>query len=384
MTVSRTYLDYNATAPLRVEAREAMLAALELAGNPSSVHAEGRRARAVIEAARADVATLVGARPADVVFTSGASEANATVLAGGWDLIFLSALEHDSVRAAAKKSGAAIVDVPVTRDGVFDVTAFVDQALTRCDAFKLTSGRATCRALVSIQLANNETGIIQPVADVAAFANAHGISVHCDAVQAPGRLAINCADLAVDYLTISAHKMGGPKGVGALVIVDGATLPALIAGGGQERGRRAGTENVAAIAGFGSVARLALSDLANVTQVRDLRDRLEAGVARLTPEAVVIGHNVPRLANTSCVALPGVGAETSVIRLDLAGVAVSAGAACSSGKVGQSAALTAMGLDTGLANAAIRVSVGYATTDRHVDAFLAAWNSLATVRSRAA
>ena len=384
MTIGRTYLDYNATAPLRAEARAAMLAALDLAGNPSSVHAEGRRARAVIEAARTNVAALVGAPAADVVFTSGASEANATALAGGWDLIFLSALEHDSVRAAAKKFGAAVVDVPVTRDGHFDVTAFVDSALTRCDAFKLASGRNTCRALVSIQLANNETGIIQPVADVATFASAHGISVHCDAVQAPGRLAIACNDLAVDYLTISAHKFGGPKGAGALVIVDGAPLPALISGGGQERGRRAGTENIAAIAGFGAAARLALADLADIARVRDLRDRLEAGMAHLTPQAVVIGQNVPRLANTSCVALPSISAETSVIRLDLAGLAVSAGAACSSGKVGQSAGLKAMGLAAGLAGSAIRISVGYSTTDGHVDAFLAAWKNLAAAHQRAA
>jgi cysteine desulfurase len=377
MSARRTYLDHNASAPLRPEARAAMLSVLELVGNPSSVHAEGRKARAVIEQARLDVAALVGARTADVVFTSGASEANANVLAGGWDTIFLSALEHDSVRASAKASGARVIEVPVYADGAFDAGAFADCVLVSDVAgFGLT--------LVSLQHANNETGVLQPVAEVAAFARSHGFSVHCDAVQAPGRVAVDCTALGVDYLTISAHKLGGPKGAGALVIVDGAPLKPLIAGGGQERGRRAGTENIAAIAGFGAAASCASAELKSIERVRSLRDALEAGIAASTPEAVIAGRDAPRLANTTCVALAGLTAETAVIRLDLAGVSVSAGAACSSGKVGASAALTAMGLAPELARTAIRVSLGHTSTDDDVAAFLAAWKTIAIAQRRAA
>ncbi len=377
MSGRRTYLDYNASAPLRVEARAAMLSVLELVGNPSSVHAEGRKARAVIEQARLDVAALAGARAADVVFTSGGSEANATVLAGGWQTIVLSALEHDSVRASAKVGGARVIEVPVCADGIFDAGAFADRVLAADIA-------GFGRTLVSLQLANNETGVIQPVAEVAAFARAHGFSVHCDAVQAPGRMAVDCAALGADYLTVSAHKLGGPKGAGALVIVAGAPLKPLVAGGGQERGRRAGTENIAAIAGFGAAARSARDDLRTIARVRALRDRLEAGIAASTPAAVIIGRDAPRLPNTTCVAIAGLTAETAVIRLDLAGVSVSAGAACSSGKVGASAALTAMGLKPELARSAIRLSLGHQTADDDVAAFLAAWTTLTSAHQRAA
>jgi cysteine desulfurase len=377
MTARRTYLDYNASAPLRVEARAAMLSALELVGNPSSVHEEGRKARVVIEQARVEVAKLVNARPADVVFTSGASEANATVPAGRWDTILLSALEHDSVRASARASGARLIDVPVDQDGKFDAAAF--ESMVRA-----SDGAARGRTLVSLQLANNETGVIQAVAEVAAFARNHSIRIHCDAVQAPGRILIDCATLGIDYLTLSGHKLGGPKGIGALIVVDGAPLPTLIAGGGQERGRRAGTENIAAIAGFGAAAAAARRDLEAVDRIGALRDRLESGLSDLTPGAAIVGHTVQRLANTTCVALGGLTAETAVIRLDLAGVAVSAGAACSSGKVGASAALTAMGLAPELARAAVRVSLGYGTTETDITAFLAAWKLLTLARERAA
>ena len=377
MTARRTYLDYNASAPLRAEARAAMVAALDLVGNPSSVHAEGRRARATVEAARSAVAGLIGARAADVVFTSGATEANATVVGGGWDTIFLSALEHDSVRSPARKSKARVISVPVSSDGVFNVGAFADLVLTQ----NIT---ALGRTLVCVQLANNETGVLQPVQAVAAFAKAHGISVHCDAVQAPGRIAVDCTDLGVDYLAVSAHKLGGPKGVGALVCVDGAPLPALIAGGGQERGRRSGTENIAAISGFGAAASAAGRDLRTFATVRVLRDRLEAEVAALTPAAHIMGVAANRIGNTSCLALAGLTAEALVIRLDLAGVAVSAGAACSSGKVGESAALAAMGLAPDVVRSAIRISLGMGTTAEDVDVFLAAWATVAAAQSLAA
>jgi cysteine desulfurase len=372
MTARRTYLDYNATAPLRSEARAAMIAALDLVGNASSVHAEGRKARSVIEAARGAVATLVGARPADVVFTSGASEANATVIAGGWDTIFLSGLEHDSVRTAAQKSGASLIELPLTADGLLHI-----------EAFDVLTTPAAARGLVCLQLANNETGVIQPVAAAAAIARARGLRVHCDAVQAAGRIPVDCSALGVDFLTLSAHKLGGPKGAGALVIFDGAPLPALIPGG-QERGRRAGTENIAGLAGFGAAAALAQQDLAGIDRVRAQRDRLEAGIANATPYAIVIGNAVPRLPNTACVALAGFAAETAVIRLDLAGIAISAGAACSSGKVGQSAALLAQGLAPDLARAAIRISLGHDTTDDDIAAFLAAWKHHAAAIPRAA
>lgn len=377
MTVGRTYLDYNATAPLRPEARAAMLAALDLVGNPSSVHAEGRRARAVIEAARTKVAKLAGAAAADVVFTSGATEANATVLAAKWDTIFLSALEHDSVRDASKRSGARLVEVPLNADGQFSRAKF--EALVvrhKVDGIG--------RALVSLQLANNETGALQPVPEVGVIARLHGVRLHCDAVQAPGRIPVNATALGVDYLTLSAHKIGGPKGVGTLVIVDGAPLPALIAGGGQERGRRSGTENVAGIAGFGAAAEVALEDLLTVGRIETLRNALEQGIREITPHAAVLCQGAPRLPNTSCVALPGMAAETTVIRMDLAGVAVSAGAACSSGKIGHSAALEAMGLTRDLARTAIRFSLGYATTREDIDAFLAAWKMQTAAQSRAA
>lgn len=373
MSKPRTYLDYNASAPLRPEARAAMLSALDCFANPSSVHASGRQARAIVETARIAVAELVGAWPADVIFTSGASEANATVLAGRWDTIYLSALEHDSVRAAAKARGVRVVEVPVTAAGMFDVGAFATLA-----------SDAPAASIVCLQRANNETGVVQPVAEAAAVARQHGIRVHCDAVQAPGRIAVDCSDLGVDYLTVSAHKLGGPKGVGALVAVDGAALPALVAGGGQERGRRAGTENVAGIAGFGAAARVASAAEADALRIAALRDRLERDVAAITPGVVVVGQGSPRIGNTSCVALAGLAADATVIRMDLAGVEISAGAACSSGKVGQSATLAAMGLPADLASAAIRVSFGSSSMDADIDAFLAAWTTIAASARRAA
>jgi len=373
MSLPRTYLDWNATAPLRPEARAAWVAALDLVGNPSSPHAEGRRVRAVVEDAREEVAALVGARSAEVVFTSGGTEANNAILAGGWDAIFLTGLEHDSVRAPARNSKARVVELPVGASGVVRSAVLDGHA-------QPMRGR---RALVSLQMANNETGVLQPVARVAAMAKAHGLSIHTDAVQAAGRIAVDFGTLGVDFLSLSAHKLGGPKGVGALVIRESASLPAYIAGGGQERRRRAGTENVPAIAGFGAAARAAGRDLAAMHRVRVLRDRLEAGIRALTPAAVVVGAEAERLPNTTNVALPGTSAETLVIALDLAGVAVSAGAACSSGKVGTSHVLEAMGLEPGLARAAIRVSLGWGSTERDVAAFLEAWSHVAARRERA-
>jgi cysteine desulfurase len=368
MNAERTYLDWNATAPLRPEAREACIAALDVVGNPSSPHAHGRRARAIVEDAREQVAALVGTRPAEVVFTSGGTEANNAVLAAGWDTIVLSGIEHDSVRAPARAGKARIIEVPVARNGMVRVDVAI------------TAGASASRSLMSLQVANNETGVIQPVAEAAAAAKAQGFLIHTDAVQAAGRIPVDLRALGVDYLTLSAHKLGGPKGIGALVMHERASLPALISGGGQERRRRAGTENVTAIAGFGAAAEAALRDLARMKQVSALRDRLEDQVRAVTPDAVVIGADAARLPNTANIALAGMSAETLVIALDLAGVAVSAGAACSSGKVGTSHVLEAMGLEQTVARAAIRVSLGWSSTERDVAAFVEAWGRVAARR----
>jgi cysteine desulfurase len=373
MSGERTYLDWNATAPLRPEARAALVAALDLVGNASSPHAEGRRVRAIVEDAREEVAALVGAKSADVVFTSGGTEANNAVLAGGWDTIVLAGVEHDSVLAPAREMSrggwARLLELPVDRNGVLHVAtlAGVPEA----------SGS---RALLSLQLANNETGVIQPVAGVAAAAKSKGLWVHTDAVQAAGRIAVDFRTLGVDFLSLSAHKLGGPKGIGALVMRRNTILPAFIAGGGQERRRRAGTENVAAIAGFGAAARAAGRECAATDRIRALRDQLEAEIRLIAPAAVAIGAEAERLPNTTSIALPGTSAETLVIALDLAGVAVSAGAACSSGKVGASHVLEAMGLEPSLGRAAIRVSLGWGSTERDVAAFVDAWSHVAARR----
>jgi cysteine desulfurase len=367
MRSGRTYLDWNATAPLRADVRASMLAALDVTGNPSSPHAEGRRARALIEDAREAVAALVGARPDGVVFTSGATEANNTVLAADWDTILLSPTEHDSVLAPARASAARLVEVPVDGDG-----RVCSERLAACLEELATQAKGA-RALFSLQIANNETGVLQPLSRLAGVARRHGLSVHSDAVQGVGRVPISIGALDVDYLSLSAHKIGGPKGIGALVLREGAPLRALLGGGGQERGRRAGTENVAAIAGFGAAASAAAAEVAEIDRVRRLRDALEREVRALAPEAVILGCGADRLANTSCLAVPGTRAETLVIALDLAGIAVSAGAACSSGKVGASHVLRAMGLSPEIAAAAIRVSLGPANTQRDIARFLAAW-----------
>jgi cysteine desulfurase len=368
MRATRTYLDWNATAPLRPEARAAVLAALDVVGNPFSPHTEGRRARALVENARDQVAELVGAHSAEVVFTSGGTEANNAVLAGSWSEIYLAGIEHESVLAPARRSGAAIMKLEVGQNGAVRVPAF----------------RAGGGKLVSLQAANNETGVLQPLADVAVAARECGIAVHTDAVQAVGRVPINFRELGVDFLTLSAHKIGGPMGVGALLLRDGVSLPAFIAGGGQERRRRAGTENVAAIAGFGAAAAAARGDLENTARVTRLRDGLERDLMSISPTAVILGAGALRLPNTTNIAVAGLSAETLVIAFDLAGIAVSAGAACSSGTVGASHVLQAMGVAPALGRSAIRVSLGWDTTEADIAAFLEAWTQVATrARERA-
>jgi len=369
MTATRTYLDHNASSPLRPAARAAMLAALDTIGNPSSVHAEGRRARAIIDTAREQVAALVGAKPSEVVFTSGATEANNCVMAAGWKTICVCAIEHDSVLAAARTCGAKVIALPASQDGVVDLQCVAEQLA------QAASGGA--RALLSVMMANNETGVIEPVAAAAALVREHGLSLHVDAVQGPGRLPVNFAALGADTLVISAHKLGGPRGVGALIVRDGVNLPALIKGGGQERRRRGGTESVAGIAGFGVAAAEVAREVDAVARIQALRDKLEAGVMATTPNAIIVGRDAARIANTSCIAVPGKAAETLVIRLDLEGVAISAGAACSSGKVGANSVLEAMGLGADIVRSAVRVSLGPQTGEDDIAAFLAAWQKVA-------
>lgn len=371
----RVYLDYNATAPLRDCAKSAMIAALDIAGNPSSVHAEGRIARGVIESARDSVARLVGAQPSEIVFVSGATEANAWVMAQAWDTIFVSGIEHDSVLAPAKASRAEIVMVPVDARGRVQIEYMADRVLTDANVG---------RALVSLQMANNETGIVQDVAAMAQLARGHGLFLHTDAVQAAGRMPLDFHASGIDLMSVSAHKLGGPKGVGALVIRDHLDLTPYIRGGGQERRRRAGTENLAAIAGFGAAAEAALADLQTSSRLAMLRDGLETALREVAPDTVIVGEDVQRLPNTTALALPGRLAETLVIKLDLAGVAVSAGSACSSGKVGASHVLEAMGLSPDLAKGAIRVSLGPSTTDKDIAAFIAVWKRIVSQPALAA
>jgi cysteine desulfurase len=367
----RFYLDYNATAPLRPEVRDAVAGALSLYGNPSSVHAEGRAARSAIEAAREKVAALAGARSEDVIFTSGGTEANALALAaqsgGSWHC-YLSAIEHPSVLSGGRFYRETTTIFPVDADGVADLQILAKEL----EKHHLGGWRP----FVSLMAANNETGAIQPVAEASKIVHSAGGLLHTDAVQAAGRIRLDMTTLGADMLSLSAHKIGGPKGVGALVLGAGATVEPLIKGGGQERRRRAGTENVAGIVGFSVAAELASADLAKAAALAALRDELETGARTIARDAVVLSARVARLPNTTCIAVPGTKAETLVIGLDLAGVAVSSGSACSSGKVEASHVLSAMGVPEEIAQGAIRVSLGFATERADIENFLKAFAEL--------
>jgi len=359
----RIYLDWNATAPLREEARTAALAALDLVGNPSSVHREGRAARHVIEQAREQVAALVGAAPRNVVFTSGGTEANvlALVPTAARDRLLVSAIEHPSVLAGGRFPAGSVEHLPVTGSGEVDLAA-LERRVAALEG----------RALVSLMLANNETGVVQPVSQAASVVHAAGGTLHVDAVQAAGRIPCDINALDADLLTLSGHKIGAPKGVGALV--GRAPVDPLVKGGGQERGLRGGTENVAGIAGFGAAAAAARGGLASARgRMAALRDRLEAGLKGTSPQMIIFGAQSERLPNTTLFAVPGMKAETAVIAFDLAGVAVSAGSACSSGKVQPSHVLAAMGVPPQLATAAVRVSLGPGTTESEIERFIEAW-----------
>ena len=362
-TGRETYLDWNATAPLRPEAAAAVLEALASWGNPSSVHRRGRVARRIIERAREEIAGLLGGvDPRGVVFVSGGTEANNLALLGtDRERVLVSAVEHDSVRQVLPTAET----IPVDRDGVV--------ALDALDRLLAADPRP---ALVSVMFANNETGVIQPVGEIASLARRYGALFHCDAVQAAGRLALDTGAIGADLISLSAHKLGGPPAVGALVVTGDLDLASLLRGGGQERGRRAGTENVPGIAGFAAAAKAAVEEIAAYDRVRVLRASLEAEIAVAAPEAVIYGTGVMRLPNTSAIAMPGVAAETQVIALDLDGVMVSAGAACSSGKVGPSHVLAAMAVDAALAASTIRVSLGGSSSETDIAHFLHAWTAL--------
>ena len=375
----RVYLDWNATTPLRPEAKAAMAAAWDISGNPSSVHVEGRQARRLIEEARANIAAAVGARPQDVVFCSGGTEANALALTPGLrrgagrpvGRLLVSAIEHASVLSGGRFPADAIGTIHVTPSGLVDLGHL--RGL-------LKDGPP---ALVSVMLANNETGAIQPVTEIAAIVHEAGGLLHVDAIQAFGKISFDIKSMEADLVTLSAHKIGGPKGVGAVVLAEEVHgLEPLLRGGGQELGRRAGTENVAGISAFGAAAKAAMAALeGEAVRLRGLQNRLEDGLKQ-TNGMIVFSSDVQRLPNTALFSAPGLKAETAVIGFDLAGIAVSSGSACSSGKVQPSHVLAAMGFGRELAQGAVRLSLGWSTSETDVDLALKAWRKLADVLLR--
>ncbi len=359
-------MDYNATAPVLPDARDAVMDALSLIGNPSSVHKPGRTAHRLVEDSRAAVLALVGAPDGSrIIFTSGGTEANSLSLLGcGRERIIASAIEHPAVRSVKEN----LEFIAVNKDGVIDLSAL-----------EIALGDDGSDTIVSVMLANNETGVIQPLKQIVEIAHKAGALVHSDVVQAAGKIEIDFANLGVDYMSISAHKFGGPKGVGALITKPDVPLKALVSGGGQEKGLRGGTENVSGIAGMAAAA-IASIDMIKDEAVRllSLRDNLEKQIKEIEPAAHVIGADSERLPNTSFIVMPGVLAETQVAGFDLAGICVSAGSACASGKIKQSPVLAAMGIDEDAGASAIRVSLGHDNTQDHVNRFVSVWNEIRT------
>ncbi|MFT4181617.1 MAG: cysteine desulfurase family protein [Rhizobium sp.] len=384
MAATRLYLDWNATAPLHPAARDAMLHALDLYGNPNSVHGEGRATRAVIEAARRQVASLTGAEPAHVTFTSGATEAANMVLTPEFRMgrtpisigrLYVSAIEHPAVREGGRFARDRIGEVSVTPEGVVDLAAL--------ETMLAAHDKADGLPMVAVMLANNETGILQPVAEAAKLVHAAGGIFVVDAVQAAGRVRLDINALDADFLIVSSHKIGGPKGAGALISRGEILMPKpLIHGGGQEKGHRSGTENALAVIGFGAAAAAAIVEFddRNAAAAR-LRDRLEDGMKFAAPDVIIHGEGGARVPNTSFFTLPGLKSETGQIAFDLEGVAISAGSACSSGKVGESHVLSAMGCDPKLG--ALRISLGFTTTEEDVDRAIAAFARIAGRRKPA-
>ncbi len=360
------YLDYNATTPVYDSVVDAVTAALRVTGNPSSVHGAGRAAKAVIDMAKSQLAALIDCRARDIVFMSGGTESNnAAIRSSGAQRIIVSAIEHESIIAAAEVSGLAVTELPVDNNGLIKL-----DALTKA----LTGGGEG--ALVSIILASNEIGTIQPVDAIIRIAHGAGAKVHLDAVQALGKMPISFNQLGADYMTVSAHKIGGPKGIGALIMAPTSPMAALITGGGQEFGRRGGTENVPGIAGFGAAAIEALNALLNIEKTQILRDRLETELHQYCPNIIIVAAGAERLKNTSTIVLPGVAGETQVMHMDLGGICVSSGSACSSGKVKESRVLKALAIAPQDLGCSIRVSLGWNTSEDDVGAFIEAYRAL--------
>lgn len=384
MAPPRLYLDWNATSPLHPNARDAVLRALDLFGNPNSVHGEGRAVRAAIEHARRQVAALAGADPAHVIFTSGATEAANMVLTPEFRMgrtplkvsqLYYSAVEHPAVREGGRFPKEQTAEIPVTEAGVVDLDAL--------GASLAAHDKSAGLPMVAVMLVNNETGIVQPIAEVAKLVQAHGCLLVVDAVQAAGRLKLDINALGADFLIVSSHKIGGPKGAGALVTRGEVLMPRpLIHGGGQEKGHRSGTENSLAVIGFGAAAEAAAMEFeARNEAISVLRDRLETGMRGAAPDVVIYGSEGQRVSNTTFFTLPGLKAETGQIAFDLEGVALSAGSACSSGKVGESHVLVAMGRDPKLG--ALRISLGFATTEEEVDRAISVFAKIAARRKPA-
>lgn len=354
----RAYLDHNATSPLRPRAKAAMIAAMDLGGNASSVHGEGRAARKLLSDAREKLGYWLGCLPQMITFTSGGTEANNMALRGvAVERILVSAVEHHSVLAAAKASGKAVEIIPVDKFG-------------RVELSTLEKMLAGPKALVSVMIANNETGVIQHIDEISRRVHAAGSLLHVDAVQAVGKRQVNFGLFGVDMMTIAAHKIGGPTGIGALIIRDGLVVEPLLQGGGQELRRRAGTENLVNIAGFAALADEPQLDTYKLT------DKLEAALEDVT----IFSDGVERLCNTTNFAMPGMNAETLLMNFDLEGVALSSGSACSSGKVAASHVLSAMGVSAELSKAAIRISLGWNSTAQDVEHFISAWRKILAKR----
>ncbi len=358
------YLDYNATTPIKPAVVELACEIMSAVGNASSVHSHGRHARKHVEGARQQVANLAGVTPGQVIFTGGATESNNAVLKHfTGKRILVSAIEHPSIRNALPD----VEFIPVTPDGLLDM-----------DAFEKMLDEGTPPALISVMMVNNETGVIQPVAEITRMAKAKhkDIFVHTDAVQAAGRIKIDFPALNVDYMSLSAHKMGGPQGVGALIAAPGAPVTKFIHGGGQEKRQRAGTENVAGIAGFGLAAELAVSDMENYQRLLPWREKLEAEIKRIAPEMKVFSQNAPRVASTTALCLAGLPAQTQLMSLDLENIAVSSGSACSSGTFKPSPILLAMGAGDEDATSTLRISMGWATEETDIDRFIEVWTKI--------
>ena len=360
----RIYLDYNATAPIRPEVIELMCEIMDTVGNASSVHEPGRQARQRVEIARQQVAELVSASAKNIIFTGSGTEADNLALRGFLPRhLIVSGVEHGAILAPALLLDPYATIIEIGPQGQLDLASL-----------KATLNTSTEPALVSLMLANNETGIIQPVAEASEIAHGHDALVHCDGIQGAGKILVDIDQLGVDLLSLSGHKIGGPQGVGALVMREDRSVLAQMVGGGQEMGRRSGTENVAGIAGFGEAARLAASELEQFAELTTMRNRMEEQLAEVAPSRKVIGSDVPRLPNTSCVTMPGVRSDTQVMALDLAGISVSAGSACSSGKVSASHVLDAMGMELDEAMTAIRISLGRSTTEDEINRFVETWS----------